>query len=63
MRLSVDPLPYYERVAADGRFRVVHRPDFAAVLAFSTVGLVVSICLNPLLSLSQEATSLLAQLG
>lgn len=63
MRISVDPLAYYETRAADGRFRVIHSPNFAAVLIFSIVGLVVSICLSPLLALSQDAASLLAQFG
>lgn len=63
VRLSVDPLSYFESAAADGRFRLIHRTDLAAVLIFSTVGLAVSIFLNLLLTLSQETTSLLTQFG
>jgi len=63
MRLSVDPPSYYGSAAADGRLRPIHRPDLAAVLIFSSVGLVASIFLNLLLTLSQETASLLTQFG
>ena len=62
-RWYVDPLAYFESAAADGHFRLIHRTDLATVLIFSTVGLVVSISLNLLLTFSQQTSSLLAQFG
>jgi hypothetical protein len=50
-------------MASAGRWRLTRSPDVAAVLIFSAVGLLASICLQLLLPVAQETAFLLAQFG
>jgi hypothetical protein len=54
---------YYAMTASGGCRRLTRSPDFAAVLIFSAVGLLASICLQLLLPVAQETAFLLAQFG
>jgi len=54
---------HYAVMASAGRWRLTRSPDVAAVLIFSAVGLLASICLQLLLPVAQETAFLLAQFG